>query len=60
MMDPTQLVSTGDNLKQLVIQDEALKILESETRALTVVSILGPARTGKSYLMNMLMGKSGI
>ena len=60
MEQPIQLVSTGESFKQLVIQDEALKILASETRPVTVVSILGPARTGKSYLMNRLMGKSGI
>jgi len=57
---PVQLVSSGKVSKDLVINDEALDCLASETRPITVVAIIGPARTGKSYLMNRLMGKSGM
>ena len=58
MNDPVQLVTTGDSSTQLIINLAALQTLAAETRPVSVVSILGPARTGKSYLMNRLMGKS--
>ena len=34
----------------------SMKMPELETRPLTVVSVIGPYRTGKSYLLNRLMG----
>ena len=58
MNAPVQLVTTGDSSTQLIINLAALQTLAAETRPVSVVSILGPARTGKSYLMNRLMGKS--
>ncbi len=59
METPVQLVSTGDTSTNLILNNEALRMLASETRPITTVAIIGPARTGKSYLMNRLMGKNG-
>ncbi|KAM6217090.1 guanylate-binding protein 7-like [Rhynchocyon petersi] len=41
---------------QLVVNQEALKILSAITQPLVVVAIVGLYRTGKSYLMNKLAG----
>jgi polynucleotide 5'-kinase involved in rRNA processing len=48
--------------KNFVINEKALNIIKSIEEDIIVVSIVGRARTGKSYLMNMLlnnMGKTG-
>ncbi|KAM7097879.1 guanylate-binding protein 5 [Molossus nigricans] len=42
---------------RLVVNQEALKTLSAFTQPLVVVAIVGPYRTGKSYLMNKLAGK---
>uniref|UniRef100_A0A8C9UWB2 GB1/RHD3-type G domain-containing protein n=1 Tax=Spermophilus dauricus TaxID=99837 RepID=A0A8C9UWB2_SPEDA len=42
---------------QLVVSQEALKILSSITQPMVVVAILGICSTSKSYLMNQLAGK---
>ena len=39
---------------------EALEALKSETRPVTVVTIAGHYRTGKSYLLSRLLGKSDV
>jgi polynucleotide 5'-kinase involved in rRNA processing len=57
-MDPVQFVVTGTTGTELEVCEEALNILESETRPVTVIAIVGPYRTGKSYLLNRLMGKN--
>ncbi|KAF7476961.1 Hypothetical predicted protein [Marmota monax] len=47
-----------ENVKgQLMINQEALKILSAITDPVVVVAIVGLYRTGKSYLMNKLAGK---
>ncbi|XP_052035046.1 guanylate-binding protein 1-like isoform X3 [Apodemus sylvaticus] len=43
--------------EQLVINQEALKILSAIEKPVVVVAIVGLYRTGKSYLMNKLAGK---
>ncbi|XP_036372279.1 guanylate-binding protein 1-like [Megalops cyprinoides] len=43
---------------QLQVNQEALKILSSFEQPVVVVSIVGKYRTGKSYLMNRLAGKT--
>ena len=42
---------------QLMVNPEALKILSAIRQPVVVVAIVGPYRTGKSYLMNKLAGK---
>ncbi|XP_008583407.1 PREDICTED: interferon-induced guanylate-binding protein 2 [Galeopterus variegatus] len=42
---------------QLVVNQEALKILSAVTQPVVVVAIVGLYRTGKSYLMNKLAGQ---
>jgi hypothetical protein len=58
MEKPLQLVTTGPGGNDLILSEAGIKILEAESRPVTVVSIVGPNRQGKSYLMNRLMGKS--
>ncbi|XP_075414223.1 guanylate-binding protein 1-like [Tenrec ecaudatus] len=43
--------------KNLMVNQEALKILSAIKQPLVVVAIVGLYRTGKSYLMNKLAGK---
>ncbi|KAM9242781.1 guanylate-binding protein 5-like [Dugong dugon] len=43
--------------EQLMVNQEALKILSAITQPVVVVAIVGLYRTGKSYLMNKLAGK---
>ncbi|KAG7458965.1 hypothetical protein MATL_G00226230 [Megalops atlanticus] len=43
---------------QLQVNQEALKILSSFEQPVVVVSVVGKYRTGKSYLMNKLAGKT--
>ena len=38
----------------LVINEEAVKILEGITNPISVVAVVGPCRSGKSYLLNQL------
>jgi hypothetical protein len=58
---PMQLIDfEGQNFK---LNQDALKFLKSIDDEIIVVSIVGKARTGKSYLMNLLLdniGKSGV
>ena len=39
----------------LVINEEAVKILERITNPISVVAVVGPCRSGKSYLLNQLI-----
>ncbi|XP_036992431.2 guanylate-binding protein 2-like [Artibeus jamaicensis] len=56
MPDPVCLIENTNG--KLVANPEALKILSAITQPLVVVAIVGLYRTGKSYLMNKLAGKS--
>ncbi|XP_075835097.1 guanylate-binding protein 5-like [Microtus pennsylvanicus] len=55
MPEPMCLIE--NNGEQLVVNQEALKILSAITQPVVVVAIVGLYRTGKSYLMNKLAGK---
>jgi hypothetical protein len=57
-MNPVQLINSGKSGSQLHLIEEALQLISSETRHVTVVTIVGPYRSGKSYLLNRLMGRS--
>ncbi|XP_077129855.1 guanylate-binding protein 1-like [Ranitomeya variabilis] len=54
---PMCLVENPEN-KQFSINQEAKKVLENILQPLVVVSIVGPYRSGKSYLLNKLSGDS--
>lgn len=55
MSEPMCLIENTE--AQLVINQEALRILSAITQPVVVVAIVGLYRTGKSYLMNKLAGK---
>jgi hypothetical protein len=57
-MNPVQLIDSGKKGSQLNLIEEALQLISSEKRHVTVVTIVGPYRSGKSYLLNRLMGRS--
>jgi hypothetical protein len=55
--EPIQLIEfQGSKFK---LNPEALKIINSIENDVIVVSIVGKARTGKSYLMNLLLDRVG-
>ncbi len=58
---PLQLIDfEGQTFK---LNEEALNMLKSIEEEIIVVSVVGKARTGKSYLMNLLLdniGKVGV
>jgi hypothetical protein len=58
MDKPLELITTGKNGDELIPNPASIRILEREDRPVTVVTIIGASREGKSYLMNRLMGKS--
>ena len=58
MDKPVQFISTGTSGSELIMIEDAARRIMAETRPVTVVSIIGPYRTGKSYLLNRLMGKA--
>ncbi|XP_007480426.2 guanylate-binding protein 4-like [Monodelphis domestica] len=56
MQAPVCLVENSNG--ELIVNQEALRILTSITKPVVVVAIVGLYRTGKSYLMNRLAGKN--
>lgn len=48
----------GNWKEQLMVNPEAIRILEKISQPLVVVAIVGLYRTGKSYLMNRLAGQN--
>ncbi|XP_032083492.1 uncharacterized protein LOC116515507 [Thamnophis elegans] len=56
MKAPVCLVENRRN--RLHVSPEALRLLSDIRQPVVVVSIVGPYRTGKSYLMNKLAGKN--
>ncbi|KAB1269137.1 Guanylate-binding protein 4 [Camelus dromedarius] len=56
MMNPICLVKRQNS--QMTVNPNALKILEQISQPVVVVAIVGPYRTGKSYLMNRLVGQN--
>ena len=49
----------NDDRSSLVLNECALKILESISGPVCVVSIVGPCRTGKSYILSRLISSTG-
>lgn len=47
-----------NNNEQLMVNQQALRILEKISQPVIVVAIVGLYRTGKSYLMNRLSGRN--
>ncbi|XP_028919171.1 guanylate-binding protein 1 [Ornithorhynchus anatinus] len=56
MPDPICLIENLSN-GQLAVNPKALAILSGISQRVVVVTIVGPYRTGKSYLMNQLAGQ---
>ncbi|XP_032350548.1 guanylate-binding protein 6-like [Camelus ferus] len=56
MMNPVCLVERQNS--QMTVNPDALKILNQISQPVVVVAIVGPYRTGKSYLMNRLLGQN--
>ncbi|MEE6519038.1 hypothetical protein FKM82_030452, partial [Ascaphus truei] len=54
---PVCLIENRDG-QELVINQDAVQILSDITQPVVVVAIVGKYRTGKSYLMNKLAGRS--
>ena len=45
---------------KLVLNPEGLSFLRSLSEEVIIVTIVGKARTGKSYLMNLLLEEKGV
>ncbi|XP_062378401.1 guanylate-binding protein 1-like [Sardina pilchardus] len=56
MQAPVCLIDNGSD-GRMSVQQEALKILEQIQQPVVVVAVVGLYRTGKSYLVNRLVGK---
>lgn len=54
---PIQLIDFKEG--GFVLNEEALKLISEIKEDIVVVSVVGKARTGKSYLMNLLLGNNG-
>lgn len=54
---PIQLIDFKDGLFEL--NSKAMSLLKDITDDIIIVSIVGKARTGKSYLMNLLLENTG-
>lgn len=57
MEKPVEFVTTGAAGSELIVNKDIFPLLEEETRPITVVCVVGPYRTGKSYLLNRIMKK---
>jgi hypothetical protein len=56
--EPLQLVSIDEKTGKLQVGESALKMLRAIRTPIGVVAVCGRARTGKSYLLNQLLGRS--
>ena len=57
MKKPIEFITTGDG-HELILNPAAKRVLEEIQKPAEVVSVVGLYRTGKSYLLNRLMGRS--
>ena len=59
--EPLELIAYSARTHNFVLSSEGLKFLRSLSSPLAVISVAGPNKTGKSYLLNQLLpkGKSG-
>ena len=56
--EPVQLVKPDYEHQRLEVIEENVDLLNSIAGAVAVVAVVGPFHSGKSFLMNQLMGKS--
>lgn len=56
--EPIQLVKPAGNHKDLELVEQNLKLLQYSDKPVAVVAVVGKFHSGKSFLMNQLMGKS--
>lgn len=52
---PLQWIGFDENLDKYHVYPKALKYLQSLTRPLSIISVVGLYRTGKSYLLNRIL-----
>lgn len=52
---PINLLSF-DSLGHAILHEEALSFIRSVPRPISIMSIAGPYRTGKSFLLNSIIG----
>ena len=50
----------GAKRDKLIVVDEAIQLLKSINKPVGVLSIAGPYRSGKSYVLSRLLGKSNV
>ena len=43
---PVQLIWTGESGNEIILRDEALRLIKAEKRPITALSIIGSARKG--------------
>ena len=55
---PAPICLVENQKEQLMVNPEALEILNNISQPVVVVAIAGLSRTGKSYLMNRLVGQN--
>ena len=53
---PTLIVKSSSDYTKLELVDEGLKLLAAIDRPVAVVVVIGPYRSGKSFLLNQLLG----
>lgn len=57
-MEPMEFIKTGEDGTSFVLNEAAIELLQNVKKPMVVVSVVGMYRTGKSYLLNRLMGRS--
>lgn len=56
---PLQLISVSQDLKTFTINQEALDIIRKLEGDIGIVAVSGAQRTGKSFILNLLLDRSG-
>lgn len=56
---PVQLVHHDPSTGQFSLGEDAIAVLKRIKAPISVISVCGRARTGKSYILNQLLGASG-
>jgi len=54
---PVQLISISKDLKKFEAKEEGLRLLRSIEGDIGIVSVAGVQRTGKSFLLNLLLDR---
>jgi len=55
---PIHLLAPDKNHEKIIVSPEAMKFLETLNSPVSVVSIVGPLHSGKSFLTNQLLGEN--